>query len=76
MNCKAFAYWDGDYCCIDKMTILSYGDDEKGFPLNPEKLTKWRLCKSFRFENKRVREVNWCMVDNHRRKIKNKNEQS
>lgn len=76
LNCKAFAHWDGDYCCVDKMVILSYGDDEDTSPLNPEKLTKWRFCIDFRFEDKRVREVNWCMVDKYKAKIKNKNKQT
>lgn len=76
LNCKSFAHWDGDYCCVDKMTILSYGDDDTGFPLNPEKLTKWRLCTGFRLENKRVREMNWYIANHRRDKIKSKNKQS
>ena len=76
LNCKAFAYWGGDYCCVDKMTILSYGDYDTGFPFNPEKLTRWRLCAGFRLENKRIREMNWHIANTIRDKIKNKDKQS
>ena len=26
INCRHFAWWDGDYCCLSKFTILEEGE--------------------------------------------------
>jgi hypothetical protein len=28
LACEYFALWDGDYCCIRNMYVLSYGDSD------------------------------------------------
>lgn len=29
LNCASFAWWDGDYCCINEMTILQEAKNGK-----------------------------------------------
>lgn len=41
INCKHFAFWDGDYCCIDKMAILQEGlHDNRGYIEHPYMTTQ------------------------------------
>lgn len=44
LNCKHFAWWDGDYVCIKKMKILTGETSfETNKPEDPKKLIKFRL---------------------------------
>lgn len=27
VNCRHFALWDGDFCCVQNMEIMQFGDD-------------------------------------------------
>ena len=49
VNCQNLAFWDGDFCCMDKMKILEYGDK-----LTEESLAEFPSeCDTF-IENKNV----------------------
>ena len=54
LGCKHFALWDGDYCCVEVMTILSFAEPETLKALNPEKIIKCDTsnCKNFKQTDK------------------------
>lgn len=47
IDCEGFAYWDGDWCCVSLMKILS-GIDENNKTINPEVCEEEHECEDFR----------------------------
>lgn len=57
INCKHFAWWDRDYCCIEKMEILqsSYkGEFTDDILIS---LEKNKDCKKWKKGNKKIVEM-------------------
>lgn len=48
LHCDHYAIWDGDYCCVHKMLILSYGDPATLEALNPNEIINERDCVDFK----------------------------
>ena len=38
LTCANYAFWDGDYCCVPNLKILSFGDEENESAVIPERV--------------------------------------
>lgn len=51
-NCEAFAWWDGDFCCTAKMSIIEQSPDGKfwcPFPQPHQKSFNAEECEGYRY---------------------------
>jgi len=70
LNCQSFAWWDGDYCCVEKFKILQ--ESKKG-EFNDQILTSIeenKDCKKWKKANDKIREMHMEAFNNF---LKNRN---
>lgn len=50
LTCANYVFWDGDYCCVPKFKILSFGDEENESAIIPERvITSIKgICKEYK----------------------------
>lgn len=49
LHCDHYAIWDGDYCCVWKLKLLSLGDDD-GAAIQPQRVLEPRSQECSDFE--------------------------
>ena len=59
INCRSFAWWDGDFCCVNHMKILQHADN--GYFINEDILKTIKdplSCPDYEYEeNDDIREM-------------------